>query len=119
MSDLLELVSGVLTLAPVADVPTSRQAFIWQQGRAFSFDAAVVARYGTAFAQGVQSAGVRRNPCHASNCVPRRYGRMLSVPGSTPINCMKSANMSVATTDAAELRVIVETSSPNAAYHSM
>ena len=40
---------------------------------------------------------------------------MLSVPGSTPISCMKSANMSVLTTEAAELRVIVERSSPNAA----
>src|SRR5438477_12333022 len=40
---------------------------------------------------------------------------MLSVPGSTPMSCMKSANISVLTTDAAELRVIVETSNPNAA----
>ena len=30
---------------------------------------------------------------------------MLSVPGRTPISCMKSANINVPTTDAAELRV--------------
>ncbi len=40
---------------------------------------------------------------------------MLSVPGSTPMSRMNSANMSVPTTDAAELRVIVDNSSPNAA----
>jgi beta-N-acetylhexosaminidase len=45
-------------LAPVLDVPTSPRAFIWQQGRAFSFAAPTVARFGTAFAQGLQAGGV-------------------------------------------------------------
>ena len=45
-------------LAPVSDVPTSSNAFIWQQGRAFSFDASTVASYADAFARGVQSARV-------------------------------------------------------------
>lgn len=43
-------------LAPVLDVPTSANAFIWQQGRAFSFDSGTVARIAGAFAAGVQSA---------------------------------------------------------------
>jgi beta-N-acetylhexosaminidase len=43
-------------LAPVVDVPTFSGAFIWQQGRAFSFSPSTVASYGTAFALGVQSA---------------------------------------------------------------
>jgi beta-N-acetylhexosaminidase len=43
-------------LAPVVDVPTFRGAFIWQQGRAFSFSATTVARYATPFALGLQSA---------------------------------------------------------------
>ena len=42
-------------LAPVADVPTSPNAFIWRQGRAFSFDPRTVARYADAFARGIQS----------------------------------------------------------------
>jgi beta-N-acetylhexosaminidase len=42
-------------LAPVADVPTFDGAFIWQQGRAFSFNASTVARYAGAFATGLQS----------------------------------------------------------------
>ena len=44
-------------LAPVLDVPTFSGAFIWRQGRAFSFSAAKVAKYGTQFAVGLQSAG--------------------------------------------------------------
>ncbi len=51
-------------LAPVADVPTSSSAFIWQQGRAFSFDAGTVARYADAFARGVQSARVAATGKH-------------------------------------------------------
>ena len=47
-----------MDLAPVADVPTFGGAFIWRQGRAFSFNAATVARYATAFALGLQSRGV-------------------------------------------------------------
>jgi beta-N-acetylhexosaminidase len=45
-------------LAPVVDVPTTSSAFIWRQGRAFSFDAATVAKYATPFAVAMQSAGV-------------------------------------------------------------
>jgi beta-N-acetylhexosaminidase len=44
-------------LAPVLDVPTFSGAFIWHQGRAFSFSATAVATYGTQFALGLQSAG--------------------------------------------------------------
>src|SRR5947209_1218174 len=51
-------------LAPVSDVPTSTNAFIWQQGRAFSFDPNTVARYADAFARGVQSAGVAATAKH-------------------------------------------------------
>jgi beta-N-acetylhexosaminidase len=51
-------------LAPVSDVPTSTNAFIWQQGRAFSFDPNTVARYADAFARGVQSAGVAATGKH-------------------------------------------------------
>ncbi len=43
-------------LAPVTDVPTFPGAFIWRQGRAFSFNADTVARYATAFALGLQNA---------------------------------------------------------------
>jgi beta-N-acetylhexosaminidase len=43
-------------LAPVTDVPTFAGAFIWRQGRAFSFDADTVARYATSFALGLQDA---------------------------------------------------------------
>lgn len=43
-------------LAPVVDVPTFSGAFIWRQGRAFSFSAAAVSRYASAFALGLQSA---------------------------------------------------------------
>jgi beta-N-acetylhexosaminidase len=45
-------------LAPVLDVPTFSGAFIWRQGRAFSFSATAVAKYGTEFAVGLQKAGV-------------------------------------------------------------
>jgi beta-N-acetylhexosaminidase len=44
-------------LAPVLDVPTFSGAFIWRQGRAFSFSAAAVATYGTQFAVGLQKGG--------------------------------------------------------------
>lgn len=43
-------------LAPVTDVPTFPGAFIWRQGRAFSFNASTVAKYATAFALGLQNA---------------------------------------------------------------
>ncbi|MGI8428761.1 MAG: glycoside hydrolase family 3 N-terminal domain-containing protein [Solirubrobacteraceae bacterium] len=43
-----------MDLAPVSDVPTSRSAFISQQGRAFSFRPATVARYAAQFALGLQ-----------------------------------------------------------------
>jgi beta-N-acetylhexosaminidase len=45
-----------MDLAPVVDVPTFSGAFIWQQGRAFSFNASSVAKYATAFALGLQGA---------------------------------------------------------------
>ena len=51
-------------LAPVSDVPTSPNAFIWQQGRAFSFNAGTVASYADAFARGVQSAHVAATAKH-------------------------------------------------------
>ena len=44
-------------LAPVLDVPTFSGAFIWRQGRAFSFSASAVATYGTQFAVGLQNGG--------------------------------------------------------------
>jgi beta-N-acetylhexosaminidase len=44
-------------LAPVMDVPTFSGAFIWQQGRAFSFSSAAVAKYATQFALGLQNGG--------------------------------------------------------------
>jgi beta-N-acetylhexosaminidase len=47
-----------LNLAPVLDVPTSGGAFIWREGRAFSFSANTVSSYGGAFARGMQSAGI-------------------------------------------------------------
>jgi beta-N-acetylhexosaminidase len=43
-------------LAPVTDVPTFPGAFIWRQGRAFSFNADTVASYATSFALGLQNA---------------------------------------------------------------
>ena len=40
---------------------------------------------------------------------------MLSVPGSTPRSCMNSAHISAPTTEAALLRVTVESRMPKAA----
>jgi beta-N-acetylhexosaminidase len=51
-------------LAPVSDVPTSPNAFIWQQGRAFSFSPSTVARYANAFARGLQSTGIAATAKH-------------------------------------------------------
>lgn len=51
-------------LAPVSDVPTRPDAFIWQQGRAFSFSAGTVATYADAFARGIQSAGIAATGKH-------------------------------------------------------
>jgi beta-N-acetylhexosaminidase len=45
-------------LAPVADIPRSTDSFMYQQGRTFSFDAALTARLADAFASGLESAGV-------------------------------------------------------------
>ncbi|MEA2621136.1 MAG: beta-N-acetylhexosaminidase [Chloroflexota bacterium] len=45
-------------LAPVADVPRSTRSFIYQQGRAFSFDATVTTRLADAFATGLGNEGV-------------------------------------------------------------
>ena len=53
-----------MDLAPVLDVPTFGGAFIWQQGRAFSFSAPKVAAYGSAFALGIQSADVAATGKH-------------------------------------------------------
>jgi beta-N-acetylhexosaminidase len=53
-----------MDLAPVVGVPTSSGAFIWRQGRAFSFDAGSVAKYATSFARGLQSAGVAATAKH-------------------------------------------------------
>ncbi|MGI9184242.1 MAG: glycoside hydrolase family 3 N-terminal domain-containing protein [Solirubrobacteraceae bacterium] len=53
-----------MDLAPVADVPTFGGAFIWRQGRAFSFHADRVADYATAFALGLQSGGVAATAKH-------------------------------------------------------
>lgn len=47
-----------MDLAPVADVPTFGGAFIWREGRAFSFNAGTVARFASAFAFGLQARGV-------------------------------------------------------------
>jgi beta-N-acetylhexosaminidase len=53
-----------MDLAPVVDVPTSSGAFIWREGRAFSFDAGTVAKFATSFARGLQSAGVAATAKH-------------------------------------------------------
>lgn len=53
-----------MNLAPVLDVPTFSGAFIWLQGRAFSFNAQAVATYAGAFARGVQSAGIAATGKH-------------------------------------------------------
>jgi beta-N-acetylhexosaminidase len=51
-------------LAPVSDVPTRQDAFIWQQGRAFSFSASTVASYADAFARGLESMRVAATAKH-------------------------------------------------------
>ena len=53
-----------MDLAPVADVPTFGGAFIWRQGRAFSFNANRVATFAGAFASGLQSARVAATAKH-------------------------------------------------------
>jgi beta-N-acetylhexosaminidase len=53
-----------MDLAPVSDVPTFPGAFIWQQGRAFSFDAFTAGRYALAFALGLQSRRVAATAKH-------------------------------------------------------
>ena len=53
-----------MDLAPSLDVPTFSGAFIWTQGRAFSFNASTVAKYATAFALGLQSARVAATAKH-------------------------------------------------------
>ena len=53
-----------MDLAPVVDVPTFRGAFVERQGRAFSFDAAAVAKYATAFALGLQAEHVAATAKH-------------------------------------------------------
>jgi len=53
-----------MDLAPVSDVPTFPGAFIWQQGRAFSFSPRAVARYAPAFALGLQSQRVAATAKH-------------------------------------------------------
>jgi beta-N-acetylhexosaminidase len=53
-----------MDLAPVSDVPTFHGAFIWQQGRAFSFDPGTVSSYASAFAFGLQSRRVAATAKH-------------------------------------------------------
>ncbi|MFL5823024.1 MAG: glycoside hydrolase family 3 N-terminal domain-containing protein [Solirubrobacteraceae bacterium] len=53
-----------MDLAPVVDVPTYSGAFIWQQGRAFSFRANTVTKCATGFALALQSAGVAATGKH-------------------------------------------------------
>lgn len=53
-----------MDLAPVVDVPTDPSAFIWQEGRAFSFSAQAVTRYATPFAMGIQTQGVAATVKH-------------------------------------------------------
>ncbi len=53
-----------MDLAPVSDVPTFGGAFIWRQGRAFSFNAAKVAKFASAFSRGLQSGGVAATAKH-------------------------------------------------------
>jgi beta-N-acetylhexosaminidase len=45
-------------LAPVADVPVSTDSFMYQEGRTWSFDAAVTSSLSNAFARGLRLAGV-------------------------------------------------------------
>lgn len=47
-----------MDLAPVADVPRSRDSFMYRQGRTFGFDARVTARLADAFAMGLADSGV-------------------------------------------------------------
>lgn len=47
-----------LNIAPIVDVPTSPNSFMYRENRTFSFNASTVASYGTAFALGQQSEGV-------------------------------------------------------------
>lgn len=51
-------------LAPVSDVPTFSGAFIWQQGRAFSFNSHTVAAYATQFAIGLEAERVAATAKH-------------------------------------------------------
>jgi beta-N-acetylhexosaminidase len=51
-------------LAPVADVPESTSAFMYLQGRTFSFDATLTAALADAFATGLDSAGVEATMKH-------------------------------------------------------
>lgn len=53
-----------IDLAPVSDVPTFGGAFIWKQGRAFSFKAGKVSLFASAFASGLQSRGVAATAKH-------------------------------------------------------
>jgi beta-N-acetylhexosaminidase len=53
-----------MDLAPVVDVPTFSGAFIWRQGRAFSFQPATVASYAGAFALGLQARHVAATAKH-------------------------------------------------------
>jgi beta-N-acetylhexosaminidase len=53
-----------LDLAPVVDVPSSADAFIAEQGRAFAARASTVATYAGPFAAGVQAAGVAATAKH-------------------------------------------------------
>jgi beta-N-acetylhexosaminidase len=53
-----------MDLAPVVDVPTSSGAFIWREGRAFSFSASDVGKYATSFALGLQAAHVAATAKH-------------------------------------------------------
>lgn len=53
-----------MDLAPVVDVPTTPGAFIWRQGRAFSFNPSTVAEFGAAFSHGIESTGVAATAKH-------------------------------------------------------
>jgi beta-N-acetylhexosaminidase len=48
----------------VSDVPTFAGAFLWQQGRAFSFNSRTVASYATQFALGLQTEHVAATAKH-------------------------------------------------------
>lgn len=79
-----------MDLAPVVDVPTFRGAFIERQGRAFSFDAAAVARYATAFALGLQDEHVAATAKHfpglGSAHVDTDDGREVLRPSATQLS---------------------------------